>query len=148
MNAYFGQKLMLLASQNFNWQTGVVFSCLDSHSDGTHSLQRIYCWASDVKLHSSESVPMERQTHVYLEWSEGETFSAIFNFGVSYSFKTLSIVDRSIGYVFYCILGKNQPANLSSVDHTIWRITHIRKKMCMRSCTLQFNKKKNSEYEL
>ncbi len=26
----------------------VFISCLDSHSDGTHSLQRIYWWASDV----------------------------------------------------------------------------------------------------
>ncbi len=28
----------------------VFISCLDSHSDGTHSLQRIHCWASDVML--------------------------------------------------------------------------------------------------
>ncbi len=27
-------------------------SCLDSHSDGTHSLQRIHCWARDVMLNS------------------------------------------------------------------------------------------------
>ncbi len=26
-------------------------SCLDCHSDGTHSLQRIHWWASDVILH-------------------------------------------------------------------------------------------------
>ncbi len=26
---------------------GVFISCLDSHSDGTHSLQRIHWWASD-----------------------------------------------------------------------------------------------------
>ncbi len=30
-------------------------SCLDSHSDGTHSLQRIYCWVSDLMLHFSKS---------------------------------------------------------------------------------------------
>ncbi len=29
----------------------VFISCLDSHSDGTHSLQRIHWWASDVMLH-------------------------------------------------------------------------------------------------
>ncbi len=28
----------------------VSISCLDSHSDGTHSLQRIHWWASDVML--------------------------------------------------------------------------------------------------
>ncbi len=33
----------------------VFISCLDSHSDGTHSLQRIYCWASDGMLHFSKS---------------------------------------------------------------------------------------------
>ncbi len=32
----------------------VFISCLDSHSDGTHSLQRIHCWASDVMLHLSD----------------------------------------------------------------------------------------------
>ncbi len=26
-------------------------SCLDSHSDGTHSLQRIHCWDTDAMLH-------------------------------------------------------------------------------------------------
>ncbi len=42
-------------SQDINWWTGVVWitcdvliSCLDSHSDGTHSLQSIHRWASDV----------------------------------------------------------------------------------------------------
>ncbi len=31
----------------------VFISCLDSHSDGTHSLQRIHLWASDVLLNFS-----------------------------------------------------------------------------------------------
>ncbi len=33
----------------------VFISCLDSHSDGTHSLQRIHFWVSDAKLHFSRS---------------------------------------------------------------------------------------------
>ncbi len=45
---------------NVNWLTGVksianycdVYSCLNFHSDGTHSLMRIYWWASDVMLNS------------------------------------------------------------------------------------------------
>ncbi len=46
----------LSTSQDVNWWTGVddcdVFIiCLDSHSDGTHSLQSIHWWASDVMLH-------------------------------------------------------------------------------------------------
>ncbi len=36
----------------------VFISCLDSHSDGTHSLQRIHCWAGDVMLHFSTDVHM------------------------------------------------------------------------------------------
>ncbi len=39
----------------------VFISCLDSHSDGTHSLQRINWWASDVMLHFSKSVLMKKK---------------------------------------------------------------------------------------
>ncbi len=39
----------------------VFISCLDSHSDGTHSLQRIYWWSSDVMLHFSKSVPIKKK---------------------------------------------------------------------------------------
>ncbi len=39
----------------------VFISCLDSHSDGTHSLQRIHCWASDIMLHFYKSVPMKNK---------------------------------------------------------------------------------------
>ncbi len=42
----------------------VFISCLDSHTDGTHSLQKIHCWASDEMLNFSKS----------------------FNVGVNYSF--------------------------------------------------------------
>ncbi len=34
----------------------VFISCLNSYSDGTHSLQRIHWWASDVRLHLSKIV--------------------------------------------------------------------------------------------
>ncbi len=76
--------LALLAPCSTIWATGkwilvdycdVFISCLDSHSDGTHSLQRIH-WpthtASDVMLHFSKSVPMQKQTHLHIEWPEGE----------------------------------------------------------------------------
>ncbi len=49
----------------------VYISCLNSHSDGTHSLQRILWWASDVTLHFSKSVPMKKQTHLHLKWHWG-----------------------------------------------------------------------------
>ncbi len=33
----------------------VFINCLDSHSDGTHSLQSIHKWADDVMIHFSKS---------------------------------------------------------------------------------------------
>ncbi len=52
-------------------------SCLDSHSDGTHSLQRIQWWASDGMLHFYKSVQIKKLIYI----SEGlrvSTFSAHF----------------------------------------------------------------------
>ncbi len=43
----------------------VFISCLDSHSDGIHSLQRIHWWASDVMLHFSKSFLMKKQTNLH-----------------------------------------------------------------------------------
>ncbi len=40
-------------------------SCLNSHPDGTHSLQ------SDVMLHFSRSVLVKKPIHLYLGWPEG-----------------------------------------------------------------------------
>ncbi len=48
------------------------YHCLDSHSDGTHSLQRIHWGVNDVMLHSSKSVPMKKQTHLHFRWPGGE----------------------------------------------------------------------------
>ncbi len=36
-------------------------SAVWTHSDGTHSLQRIHCGASDEMLHFCKSVPMKKQ---------------------------------------------------------------------------------------
>ncbi len=53
-----------------NWWTGVVWitcdfiSCLDSHSDGTHSLQRIHWWARGTMLNFSKSI---QQTPLHLQ---------------------------------------------------------------------------------
>ncbi len=73
MNLDFGQKqqfevkniLMDLFLTNtalgfiVNWWTGgvwiIVMFLSDSHSDGTHSLQSIRCWARDVMLYFSKS---------------------------------------------------------------------------------------------
>ncbi len=65
----------------------VFISCLNSHSDGTHSLQRIHWWASDVMLNFSKSVVMKKQTHLILDGLRVSTFSALCHFWVNNSFK-------------------------------------------------------------
>ncbi len=50
----------------------VFISCLDSHSDGTHSLQRIHWWANYVMLNFSKSIMKNKQTNLHLGWPEGE----------------------------------------------------------------------------
>ncbi len=40
----------------------VFIGCLDSHSDGTHSLQMIHWWASNVMLNLPKSILMKKQT--------------------------------------------------------------------------------------
>ncbi len=59
----------------------VFISCMDSHSDGTHSLQRIHWWASDVMLYFSESVLTKKQTHLHIGWPK---FQQMFIFGQTY----------------------------------------------------------------
>ncbi len=54
----------------------VFSSCLDSHSDGTHSMHRIHWWASDVMLNFTKSILIKK--HLHLGWAEGEY---IFIFG-------------------------------------------------------------------
>ncbi len=49
----------LFTSQDSNWcYCDVFISCLDSHSDGTHSLQRIYCQlnAKSLQICSDEEI--------------------------------------------------------------------------------------------
>ncbi len=74
----------LLASQDIHWWTGVDYcdvfiSCLDSHSDGTHSLQRIHCWTSDGMLHFSTSVAETNSFTSWMAWGWGH-FQQIFLF--------------------------------------------------------------------
>ncbi len=75
---------------NIYWWTGVMWmfvdycnvfiSCLDSHSDGTHSLN--IHWTSHVMQLFSKSVQMKKQTHLHLGWPEGkDIFQQIFSFG-------------------------------------------------------------------
>ncbi len=64
----------------------VFISCLDSHSDGTHSLQSIHWWASNATYIAA---PMENKLIYILDGLRVRKYSAHFYFGVNYSFKLL-----------------------------------------------------------
>ncbi len=69
----------------------VFISCLYSHSDGTHSLQRIHWCSNNVKLNFSKSVPVKKQTHLHLGWPEDEyIFSNLKKKNCELSFKIAS----------------------------------------------------------
>ncbi len=100
---------------SFLWIICDIFiSCLDSHSDGTHSLQSIHWWASDAMLHFSKSVPMKKQTHLHLEWPEIK-FSAYLHFWVNYSFNLLSAPNKLLCYLNNCFYS----------IHKVWCLFHI-----------------------
>ncbi len=65
----------------------VCISCLDYHSDGTHSLQRIHWWASDVMLNFSKSVLMKNKFIYILHGLRVSTFSANFHFWLTIPLK-------------------------------------------------------------
>ncbi len=46
----------------------VFISCLDSHSDGTHWMQRIYWGASEIILNVSKSVQIKEQITSWMAW--------------------------------------------------------------------------------
>ncbi len=69
----------------------VFISCLDSHSDGTHSLQRFCCWLRDVMLHFSKSVQMKNKLIYILDGLRASPFSAHFILCENYSFNGLFI---------------------------------------------------------
>ncbi len=71
----FFTNMQLLSSQEVNWlewcgllvdYCDVFISCLDSHSDGTHSLQMIYWWTSDGMLRFSKS---DEETNSSTSWT-------------------------------------------------------------------------------
>ncbi len=65
----------------------VFISWLDSHSDGTHSLQRIHWWAIDAMLNFSKSFLMKKQTQLHFWWAEGKYIFINFHFWANNSFK-------------------------------------------------------------
>jgi len=64
--------------------------CLDFHSDGTHSLQRIHYCASDVMINFAKYVQMKK---LILDGLRVSIFSANFHFWMKYSFTLLGAND-------------------------------------------------------
>ncbi len=74
---FFCPFLDLTVSFHFYWMELMwiimFYEFLDSHSDGTHSLQIIYWWVSNVMLNFSKSVPMKNKKNILnLGWLEDE----------------------------------------------------------------------------
>ncbi len=76
----------------------VFIRCLDSHSDGTHSLQRIHWRSSNIMLNFLKSVLIRRQNHLHLGCPEGEQ---IFNFSFSAS---ASFLLGCLSFLFYAVI--------------------------------------------
>ncbi len=82
----------------------VFISCLDSHSDGTHSLQRIHWWTSDAMLNFFKSVPMKKQTHLHLLAWGCIHFQQIWIFGWSSPLNSSSHSSSFQDYLHYILL--------------------------------------------
>ncbi len=79
----------------------VFISCLDSHSDGTHSLQSIHCWDSDVMLHFSKSDEETNSSTSWMTWG-WEHFQQCFT--VRKKKKKLNGPEIGCIFVFFCVL--------------------------------------------
>ncbi len=76
----------------------VFISCLDSHSNGTHSLQRIVMWCNDTFL----QICSHEETNSSASWIAWGWvhFLQIFIFGVNYSFKGQHKMAYTIHFIF------------------------------------------------
>ncbi len=115
MDSYFGQKwrfkvkmslfftnMQLFTSHDINWwmewcgllvdYCEVFISCLDSYSDGTHSLQRIHWWPSHVMLHFSKSDEETNSSTSWMAWWWVH-FQQIFIFGWTIPLRQLAFAD-------------------------------------------------------
>ncbi len=70
-----------------SWIIVMFISCLDSYSDGTHSLQMIHWWASDAMVNFSNLVQWRNNLIYILHCLRVSTCSANSHFWASYSFK-------------------------------------------------------------
>ncbi len=86
----------------------VFISCLDSHSDGTHSLQRIHWWASDCNDAFLQICSMKKKTHIQIGWTEIEYIFSKFSFLGELFLLVYTVNDKnhasSIFFVLNCYL--------------------------------------------
>ncbi len=68
----------------------VFISCLDSHSDGTHSLQSIHCWDTDAETHFSKSDEETNSSWSWIDWGWAQ-MQQMFIFWVNYAFNCVFI---------------------------------------------------------
>ncbi len=52
---------------DYLWIIVMFYQCLDSRSDGTHSLQSIHCWDTDAETHFSKS---DEETNSSTSWMD------------------------------------------------------------------------------
>ncbi len=95
-NTLYGSKWLILYN---NMCIIVVFiSCLDSHSDGTHSL---HCWYTDAMLHFSKPDEETNSSTFLMAW--WLKLSTHFHFWVNYSFNFIKKISHSIPLSNYCL---------------------------------------------
>ncbi len=69
------------------------YQMLGLSTDGTHSLQRIHWWASDVILNFPKSLLMRKQTYLHPGWPEDEVG---FIFWVNHSLKLSTLIPKCV----------------------------------------------------
>ncbi len=108
----------------------VFISCSDSHSDGTHSLQRIHWWASDGMLHFIKSVLMTTFSTSWMAWGR-KHFQQIFIFGGTISLNRYKKDQQQITMQINA-----RKRNQSQFSMQIWlsvKYTKTKKGACMLS---------------
>ncbi len=104
----------------------VFISCLDSHSDGTHSLQSIHCWASDEMWHFSKSVPMKK--HLPFGWPEGKDIFSKFSFlGWTFLLSTEHSLNLNTHQTEVCTWIYRPGTHTHTHTHTHWHPWHTQK---------------------
>ncbi len=66
----------------------VFISCLDSHSDGTHSLQSIHCWDTDAETHFYKPDEDTNSSTSWMTWRWAR-FQQMLIFGWTFSLRIL-----------------------------------------------------------